>query len=205
MRYRIRPLTLLLTAAALASCDGSPTSGDRLPEDALTFVRFGETAPDLERSELSFWAVRGRERHGEIRYAPAPGEERGEVFLDFEVEESSLLRYPGGQPFAPGDSVLITLRAVDASRFIFEFQPGGLRFDPAHPAKLRVSYRHADRDYDEDGDEDAEDEDFERRFGFWRQEQVGLPWFQVGTLKVEDLEEVEAGIEGFTRYAVAGN
>lgn len=205
MYHRNRNLPILLALASLLACDGAPTSSDQLPEGRLTFLRFSETAPALAQAEVSFWAVRGSERHGELRYAPAPGQERGEVFLDFEVEESSLLRYPDGRLFTPGDSVLITVRAVDPSRFIFEFQPAGLRFDPGHPAKLKVSYEHADRDYDDDGDEDGQDEEFERRFGFWRQERAGADWERVGSVKVEDLEEVEATIEGFTKYAVAGN
>ena len=195
-----------LTVALLAACDGaSPTFARKVNETELTFVRFADAAPDLERTTVSFYAVRGRDRAARIRYVAAPGEEEGEEFLEFKVPEGALLRRPDGRPFAPGDSVLITLQIVDATRFLFDFQPSGLQFDPRSPARLDVSYRHADRDYDEDGDEDGEDERFEREFGFWRQESPGLPWERVATLKIEDLEEVEADVTGFTRYAVAGN
>lgn len=204
LRHRSRAPALLVCLFA-AACDGSPTTDDVVTEDELTFVRFGETAPSLQSTSVSFYAVRGDERIGRIRYQAQPGEDEGEDFLEFRVSEEALLRYPDGRAFAVGDSVRITVQVVDATRFLFEFSPAGLRFDPQHPARLEVSYEHADRDYDDDGDEDAEDESFEQTFGFWRQERVGLPWVRVGTLKVEDLEEVEADIDGFTRYAVAGN
>lgn len=208
---KIRTFAARAAAAAalalLAACDGSsPTAGRPVDETELTFVRFAESAPPLERTSVSFHAVRGQDRMAVIRYASSPDDEDGgEEFLSFKVPEAALLRRPGGAPFAVGDSVLITIQVLDAARFVFEFQPAGLEFDPRAPARLEVSYREADRDYDDDGDEDGEDDAFERRFGFWRQERPGLPWFRVSTVKIEDLEEVEADVTGFTRYAVAGN
>lgn len=203
----LRPLFLLLVLGSVSSScrDGTGPDEGGVPEDELTFVRFAETAPPLAQREVSFWAVRGADRGARIRYAPQAGEDEGEEFLEFEVPSGALLTYPDGRAFAPGDSVRITIRVVDASRFIFEFQPAGLRFDRRTPAELEVSYEGADRDYDEDGDEDGEDQEFEREFGFWRQERPGLPWFQVATVKLEDLEEAEAEIYGFTKYALAGN
>jgi hypothetical protein len=193
-------------ALALAACDGgSPTLPRPVDQAELTFVRFALGAVPLQAASVSFWAVRGRDREAVIRYVPAPGEEEGEEFLAFKVPGGSLLRRPDGGPFAAGDSVLITVRVVDPALFLFEFQPSGLRFDPRSPARLEVSYREADRDYDGDGDEDGEDDDFERELSFWRQERPGEPWFRISTLRIEDLEEVEADITGFTRYAVAGN
>ena len=191
----------------LAACDGaSPTAGRPVDEAELTFVRFAGNALPLERASVSFWAVRGEDRVGVIRYAAPPDDDDGgEAFLTFKVPEAALLRRPGGAPFAAGDSVRITIGVVDAARFVFEFQPAGLAFDPRAPARLEVSYRAADRDYDGDGDEDGEDDAFERELGFWRQERAGLPWFRVSTVRIEELEEVEADITGFTRYAVAGN
>lgn len=193
-------------ALALAACDGgSPTQERPVDETELTFVRFADGTLPLEAASVSFWAVRGRDREGVIRYVPAPGEEEGEEFLAFKVPGGALLRRPDGAPFAAGDSVRITIRVVDPGLFLFEFEPAGLRFDARSPARLEVSYREADRDYDGDGDEDGSDDDFERELSFWRQERPGQPWFPVSTLRIEDLEEVEADITGFTRYAVAGN
>ncbi len=44
----------------------------------------------------------------------------------------------------------------------------------------------------------------ERTFGFWRQEAPGRPWEAIGTVRFDDLEEAEAEIHGFSRYALAG-
>lgn len=64
--------------------------------------------------------------------------------------------------------MLITIRLVDPSRFMFEFEPAGLKFDPERPAELEVSYARADPDFDDDGVEDDKLE-----FDFWRQEREG--------------------------------
>lgn len=206
MRIRNRAAPAAALALALAACDGgSPVARPPVDETELTFVRFADGTLPLQAASVSFWAVRGRDREGVIRYVPPPGEDEGEEFLTFKVPGGSLLRRPDGGPFAAGDSVRITIRVVDPALFLFEFEPSGLRFDPRDPARLEVSYRQADRDYDGDGDEDGHDDDFERELAFWRQERPGQPWFPVATLRIEDLEEVEADLAGFTRYAVAGN
>jgi hypothetical protein len=206
MTKRIPAALAAALGLALAACDGrSPTEERPVDETELTVVRAAEGTLPLQAASVSFWALRGRDREGVLRYVPAPGEEEGEEFLAFKVPGGSLLRRPDGTPFGAGDSVLVTITVVDPRLFLFEFQPGGLRFDPRNPARLEVSYRRADRDYDGDGDEDGADDDFERELAFWRQERPGQPWFPVSTLRIEDLEEVEADLTGFTRYAVAGN
>lgn len=183
-------------------CSESTTTPppDALPEAALTFLRFAATAPPPADTVVSFWAVKGEDRGVEIRFQPEAGEDEGEEFLDFEVSGQSLLRDPDGRSFVRGDSIRITIHLVDPSRFIFKFEPAGLQFDPDHPAELEVSYTHADPDQDEDGVEDLDLE-----FGFWRQEREGELWFRMGTVFIEDLEEVEAAIRGFTRYALASS
>lgn len=190
----------VLLASLVAGCSDNPVDPepDALPEEELVFLRFAAAAPAPADSVVSFWAVRGEDREVEIRLAPEEGEEEGEEFLEFEVSGGSLLRRPDGSAFQRGDSVLITIRLVDASRFMFEFEPSGLKFDPDHPAELEVSYARADPDFDGDGQDDEE-----LRFGFWRQEREGELWFRMGTVFIEDLSEVEADIEGFTRYALA--
>lgn len=190
---------LALLAPLVAGCTEDPIEPepDARHESELLFLRFADAAPPPADSVVSFWAVRGEDREVEMRLVPEPGEEKGEEFLEFEVSGASLLRRPDGSAFQRGDSVLITIRLVDPSRFMFKFEPAGLRFDPDHPAELEVSYARADLDLDDDG----EDEDLQ--FGFWRQEREGELWYRMGTIFIEDLREVEAEIEGFTRYALA--
>lgn len=201
MRHTTIPATLAaVLALLLAGCNYNPVDPvpDALPESELSFLRFAAGAPPPADSVVSFWAVRGEDREVEIRLQPEEGEQEGEEFLEFEVSGQSLASYPDGRPFARGDSVLITIRLVDPSRFMVKFEPAGLKFDPDHPAELEVSYAHADPDYDGDGEDD---EDLE--FSFWRQEREGELWYRMGTVFIEDLSEVEAEIEGFTRYALA--
>jgi hypothetical protein len=197
-RRYLLPATLLLATLAYG-CDRAPTG---VPGDRLAFIRVADGAPALEAQEVSFWAVKGENREVEIRYQPLPGETEGERCLRFRVRDDALLRDADGRRFLEGDSVLITIRVVDYRHFHFEFQPAGLRFDPEEPAELRVAYQFADPDFNGDGVVDGRDEDFD--FGFWRQERTGLPWRRIGSVRVHDLEEVRADLDGFTRYALAG-
>jgi hypothetical protein len=192
-------LLALLAVVVAAGCARDPVG---VPGDRLVFIRAAADAPALAASQVSFWAVRGDNREVEIRYAPRPGEVEGERCLRFRVDARSLLARPDGRPFAEGDSVLITVRVVDYEQFHFEFSPAGLRFDPARPAELRVSYAFADRDFNGDGVVDQRDASFE--FGFWRQEAPGRRWTRTGSARIHDLEEVRVDIHGFTRYALAG-
>lgn len=198
-RTRATALALLAAAALAAGCESPPTG---VPEDRLVFIRAAPGSPALAASEVSFWAVKGEDADVEIRYQPLPGQSSGERCLRFRLDDDSLLRHPDGRAIRQGDSVRITIRVVDYEQFHFEFSPAGLRFDPAEPAELRVSYQFADPDFNGDGVVDGRDEDFE--FGFWRQERAGRRWERIGSARLHDLEEVRADLDGFTRYALAG-
>ena len=189
-------LAALVSLPTLAACGDDPTGQRPVPGDQLVFLRAAENAPPLATTEVSFWATKGEDSEVEIRYA------NGAECLEFRVRDDALLRRPDGSTIAEGDSVRITVRVLDPSRFIFEFLPAGLVFDRREPAELRISYKYADRDFDDDGVIDDDDTDFD--FAIWRQERDNQPWFPVGTARLKDLEELRAEISGFTRYAAAG-
>jgi hypothetical protein len=203
MRIDVKLLaaTVLLSAAGLASCDGSPAGPSQLPENELVFVRAAADAPPLAVQQVQVWAKAGEGRRIEIPYAKV-GEYGGDKCLEFTIPGDGLLTRPDGTPFARGDSVLITIRVVDPNAFNFEFSPSGLRFSSKHPAELRISYKWADPDLNGDGRVD----DSDRRIGFdiWKQETPAARWERIGTSRDSDVEELRANITGFTKYAMAG-
>jgi hypothetical protein len=147
------------------------------------------------------WAKAGENRRAFIRYEKV-GNYGGDVCLEFRIPGDALWKRPDGSVVAEGDSVLITITVMDPDRFDFRFEPAGLQFRPNEPAELRISYKWADRDFNADGVVDERDERFE--FGIWKQESDAANWFELGTIKDVDVEELRADIRGFTRYAMAG-
>ena len=190
----LRLVPLLAIACALAACEDP--GGDYGPVDGedLVFLRPAPDAPDLAFTEVSFVAVAGEDYDIRIPY------ENGDDCLRFRLDDDALTRRPDGTRMNEGDTITIRIRVVDTGYFNFEFQPAGLRF--AEPAELRVNYQFAHPDFNGDGEVDDDDEDFE--FGWWRQEMPGQDWDRVGSVRVHDLDEVRADIDGFTRYALAG-
>jgi len=190
---------LLLTGLA---CEAA-TGPIELPEDRLRFVRQDSLAPPLVATRDSFWAKVGDGRELKLYYQGAIPSDTGEEFLHFEVPGDGLLRRPDGALFGAGDSILITVTVVDPDRFVFQFEPAGLRFRTDHPAKLKVRYLLGEHDFDEDGDEDAVDVEIEQQLDLWHQSTPGGTWRRVGAVRFSDLDEINANIESFSQYAVA--
>ncbi|HKJ92865.1 MAG TPA: hypothetical protein VJ957_06840 [Longimicrobiales bacterium] len=196
---------MLLATTLLAACKGTsgPTQ-DGVPESDLTFVVFPDSVLPLVTKQGSFWAVKGQDRAMMLRYQPEQPGEEGESFLEFKVPGDALLKRPDGTAFAQGDSVQITVQVSTDGRFLFEFSPAGLQFDPNHPARLDVTYSRTGGDLDGDGTVDQQDQELQKKLGMWKQEAVGGLWYSVGVLKLDDLEEIEGDITGFTGFALAG-
>ncbi|MBV9772744.1 MAG: hypothetical protein JO040_02265 [Gemmatimonadetes bacterium] len=199
---RFLPLLALPLAAGCEDIFGS--GGDRVAEDRLTFIRAAADAPPLSAQSVTLWAKPGATRRATISYVGVPHYQH-DLCMEFTVPAGALVRRPDGTPVQAGDSVQITVRVVDAARFIFQFEPSGLRFAAGNPAKLRVSYWWADRDYNGDGVVDRLDTGISDRFGLWRQEREGEPWSRLQTSRFADVQEVTTDVPGFTRYAVASN
>lgn len=206
---RVRRLALLamLAAAGGVACEeglGPQPSEEGVPESALTFLRFPEDLQPLVSRSGSFWAVKGESRELVLSYIPEEPDEEGEEFLEFRVPAEALLRRPDGTLFEPGDSIEITVEVAEDGRFLFDFQPSGLTFDPEHAPRLRVTYELIEGDLDGDGDLDDDDAELEEDLGLWRQESPGELWFPIGVIKFDDLDEIDGEIFGFTGFAIAG-
>lgn len=210
-RLRWNALVGVVVAATLAAgaCgDSQPTAPadppDTLPEGQLTFLRQANTAPPLMTYDTTFVATAGEALDVEMFYAPLPGEDSGEKFLEFELEDGSLLRYPPNHPtspgatFQPGDTVWIRI-TIDPELLIASLEPSGLQFSVVDPAELEIRYGEADDDYDDDGDPDPE---LEGDIDLWRQESPGSDWQRVGDLKDVELDRVRALLTGFSRYGL---
>lgn len=197
-------LPALLAGGLVLGCSDSngPGPDDTRPPSELSILRLGESTPPLFNPEMSFWAVRGEDRETRIFFQDEVGGP-GEEYLRLRVDAPSLLAHPDGTPFAENDSVLITVRVVDPAQLLFELEPSGLRFNPVDRAELRIHYDQADDDLDDDGDVDSVDDALELRLSIWRQESPGEPFVRIGSALFEDLEEIEAELDGFSRYALA--
>ncbi len=185
----------------------SPIGATEVAESALNVVA---VAPDVgapEALEASFWAIRGKKSVGLLyrvdSTSDGPENGHGREVLRLTVDKKSLLARPDGTPFVDGDSVLITLRVVDASRLLFEFEPAGLTFSASDPAELRVKYDVADGDLDHNGHHDAADDSLEDHLAIWRQGKTNDPFTRLASFVTHSDQEVRADLPGFSRYAVS--
>jgi len=196
-----RMLWLAVMIAALG-CDDSGGPGG-VADARLMIVLQDSLAPPLMTTQDSFWVRVGDDRDLRLYYEGAQPGDTGEEFLRFEVPSDGLYQKPDGSAFGPNDSLLVTVKVVDPSRFLFDFAPDGLRFHPSHPARLRVRYLHGEKDFDGDGDEDSDDGDIEAFLDLWHRTGPGALWYKMGGVKFEDLDEIDANILSFSQYAVA--
>lgn len=186
-----------LAALALvlaAGCELTTDPGEQgVPEDQLVFLRFAAGALPATL-DTSFWAVAGEDRRLVLRHPPEGDEEEGEEFLEFRVRSDALWQRPDGTAFAEGDSIRIDVTLDEASRFLFRFEPSGLRFRPDRPAELRIRYLRVEGELDDD---------FEDRMRLWRQDAPGELWFPAGTVRFKDLKEIRGEVVHFTGFAIA--
>jgi hypothetical protein len=202
-----RPIVLLVAAllTGMAACSDttSPGDGTTRPPASLNFVRLAQAGPPLFDGGLaSFYAVQGEDREVRIYFQDLSGAQ-GEEFLRLRVRPASLLARPDGSPIADGDSVLITVRVADPVNILFEMEPSGLTFSPTEPAELKIHYAHADHDFNDDGTINVFDDQIKGQLAIWRQEALTDPFVKLGSVNVEESEEINADVLGFTRYAIA--
>jgi hypothetical protein len=209
MTNRVRWTLLAAAALTAAACSDSTSSGGGTPPSDLTFLRLAPTAPPLCADSTGAWFIKnGQDKSIQLVF-PESGQLADcaggstEEFASLAVKKLSLMRRPDGTLVSDGDSVFISLKWVGNDSILFEFQPTGLVFDPAEAPELKIHYTEAGSDLNHDGRVDGEDDNVETRLDIWRQERPGDPFFQVGTGKIEDQNEVEARLNGFSRFALA--
>jgi len=187
---------------AVAAC-GDNTGPGGVPDAQLNVILQDSLSPPLFAVRDSFWAKVEDGREMKLYYQGATPSDSGEEFLRIEVPGDGLYRKPDGTPFQVGDSILITVTVVDPARFLFAFEPSGLQFNPEHPARLRVRYLNSEKDFNEDGVEDSSDVRIEGELDMWHRSSPGALWFRLGSVKFEDLDEIDANIRTFSQFAVA--
>jgi hypothetical protein len=187
MALHLPPRLLLLTlATGMAACDDQLDSDVRPPTE-LNILRLPPDHPPFEATVVTFWARANDSREGRIYFLDGEGN-RGEEYARLKIDSGSLLAYPDGTLFAPEDSVLITMSVADPTRVLIHLEPTGLTFRPDKPAELKLEYDEADPDY---------------QLAIWRQAQPGDPYIRIGSVRFEDLREIEARLTSFSRYAIA--
>ncbi len=201
---RTRFLLLVAPLVVLLACSDSSSPGDdgSKPPADLNIIGLPDDAPPLYNPEASFYAVKGQNAEARIYFQNDQGGP-GDEYLRLRVDGPSLLDRPDGTPIAEGDSVLITIRVVDPAQMLFEMEPSGLTFSSDDPAELKIRYEEAHGDLNDDGHVDGTDDSIESTMGIWRQETPSDPFVRVGTAVVKDLEEADAELTGFSRYALA--
>jgi hypothetical protein len=199
----LRCLLLTAVAGAAASCSDSsaPSDGPR-PAGELNVVHVAPGSAPLYNPVDSFYAVRGEDREVRIFFQDDQGRQ-GEEYLRLRIDAPTLLAQPDGAPIATGDSVLVHVRVVDPAQMLFELEPSGLKFNPLVPARLVIHYDHADGDLNDDGAVDGEDSAIEGTLAIWRQETPSDPFVRLGSVLTVELDEAEAELTGFSRYALA--
>lgn len=197
---------LLALGVASAACSNATDSGQVVaPPGSLNYLRLAPTAPTLCSNTVTFDAIKGTRVEGALVF-PEPGDDCNgstEDFVRLRIDAQSLLEMPDGTPINDGDHVTITMTWVGGDSIMVELEPTGLVFDPKHPARLKIEYDEASDDLNHDGNVDQADDDIEQELGMWRQAAPGDDFVLIGTIKLEDENEIEAKLNGFSRYAIA--
>jgi hypothetical protein len=207
MMTRRLPLFTIAAAGVVAlavACSNSTAPDQPIvkPPASLHILQLQPSHPPLYADTVSFMAFRGVSTEQTIYFADGGGGP-GEEYLVFKLDARSLLAYPDGTPFTTGDSVRITIRVINPDSIYFQFDPAGLKFDPAHPAKLNIKYAETGGDINDDGSVNAEDSTLVHSLAIWRQPEPADSFTQLQSVRFEDQEEIEASLLGFSRYAIA--
>lgn len=203
-------LILAAVVTMVACADSTSNSDDTpgVPSGSLNTLLLPITAPALCADSTGAWFHK-RTSGGPEEIAltfPEEGDDcNGETedFLRLRLERRSLATLPNGDPINVGDSVFISVKWVGSDSVLFKLSPSGLKFTPGDEARLKIEYDKLNGDLNDDGNNDEDDDEIERRLDIYRQEEGDSLWFPVGTVKIEEDDEIEAELRGFSRFMLA--
>ena len=200
---------LFLLAALSAGCSNSTDNGAGTvkPPDQLSFINLAPTAPALCSNSVTFEATKGVSAEAALEFPEAgePADCSGgtEDFVRLKIDAQSLKQLPNGTPLLDGDKVTITMTWVGSDTVMVQLEPTGLVFNPAKPAELKIEYENFCDVLDYDCSVTQADTTIENEMGLWRQPTLADPFTLIGSVKFEDSNEIEAKLNGFSRYAIA--
>lgn len=201
-------ILIALAAGAVACSDSTGGGNGGTPPSALSYIVLADTAPTPCADSIGAWFTKDPNGQDSTIALEFPKTAAGcagprEEFISLKLKKLSLLRRPDNTLIANGDSVFISIKWVGSDSILFDLQPSGLLFTPGEEAELKIEYGQAGDDLDDDGDVDPDDGIVEDQIDIWRQEKPGDDFVRVGTAKLEDANEIEAKLSGFSRYAIA--
>ena len=198
----VRAALLLALTAGLSCTDSTAPQPEQRDATDLRLLAAPYGTPALASTQVSFYAVKGKDAGTDIWYRPRAGRSDSTKFLEFRMGGASLDRRPDGSVIAQGDSVLITLTVTDPTHFIVEFQPSGLTFSASAQPTLKISFAACGDDLNYDGVVDATDAAMQSGLSVWRQEAPFQPWYKVPSTVAASAKEVNSQLSGFTGYAL---
>jgi hypothetical protein len=197
------PLPPSTSGAAVAFDKGSGSGSSHDSGRDPNFLEPAPDAPSIANPLIVFTATRGRDTTVQMRYQRSRhGGGGDDVFAEFRVDARSLAFRPDGHPIADGESIQITMRLVDAVHGIIDFQPSGLQFSARDPARLEISYAHANPDVNGDGVVDGRDAALRRGLRVICRETPTSPWTPVPSVNDSGNDVIDAVVRGFSGYAI---
>ena len=181
--------TLLAGLAACAEPAGSPTAPVDPALDlgirSLQFVHRAPEAPPFKDGVATLEARAGSGGQAVLTFAD------GTPFARLTLAPGSLDGATlDGRPLGPGETVSISLRRPDASRYLVDLQPSGLVFNPGAPAVLEFFYAYASMPA--------------APVGVFKQHRNGEQWFRTESGDDTGLRVMRSRVDDFTIYAMSG-
>ena len=193
--YIVRIASVALLALSLAGCpaDHSGMTGpaeqgptrSASPSRNLRFVHRAPQTPPFKEEIVALEARVGETSSATLHFAD------GSAFARFTISPESMRGATlDGRQLGADETITITLRRVDASRYLIDLQPSGLVFNGSAPAELVFFYGSASLDE-------------ATPMEVWKQEGAGDRWIRTPSEVDRGTRRMHARVDDFTIYALA--